>query len=155
MTITSDISTETFAEKTIYFALIEFLSMTKTINFVVQTTIDRSMNTMFVKMQNMINQIRVQFSTFSFFSFNNFEKSMTTNNNFFNSRFMSKKLNFFDFKYDDKTTFIDDSMKNTNEKIVYRDVHVFINRTKNFVVIFEIEMIRINLYRCMKENALT
>ena len=91
VTIIFDISTKNFVEKTIYFTSIEFLSMTKTINFVVQTIIDRSINTMFVKMQNMINQIRVQFSTFSFFSFNSFENDTTTNNNFFNSRFILKK----------------------------------------------------------------
>ena len=38
---------------------------------------------------------------------------------------------------------------------MYRDVHVFVNRTKNFVNIQNVELIRSNLYKCLKKDALT
>ena len=38
--------------------------------------------------------------------------------------------------------------------MIYRDVHVFVNRTKKFVIIFENEIIRNNLYKCLKNSAL-
>ena len=47
------------------------------------------------------------------------------------------------------------SIKNSNEKIIFRDVHVFVNRIKNFVVIHETKLIRNILYRYLQKNALT
>ena len=145
-----NISNKTFADETIYFTSFEFISMTKNVNFVVQAVIDRFMNAMFGKVQNMINQIRRQSSSVLF----NFENDNATNNSGFTSRFLSKKLDFFDSVYESKTTFMKKSMKNISEEIIYHNVHVFVNKIKNFVVIFEFELIRINLYRCLRENVL-
>ena len=84
------------------------------------------------------------------FSFNNNEINVTKNNNDEHSRFQFKKLNFFNLKYDEKTTFKIVFLKNINEKIVHRNVHVFINRAKNFVKTHDENVIRINFYRCIK-----
>ena len=88
----------------------------------------------------------------SSFSFDdNFVKiNATKNNNDKHSRFQFKKLKFFDFKYDEKTTFEVAFLKNINEKIVYRNVHVFINCVKDFAQTHDENVIRINFYRCMK-----
>ena len=70
------------------------------------------------------------------------------------NRFVIKKLEFFDFNYDDKSTSIDSSLKNINDDTMYRDVHVFVNWIKNFVNIQNVELIRSNLYKCLKRDAL-
>ena len=70
------------------------------------------------------------------------------------SRFQFKKLNFFDFKYNKKTIFEAISLKNIIEKIVYRDVYLFIERAKNFAKTHDDNIIRINLYRCLKNIAI-
>ena len=76
----------------------------------------------------------------------NFKNNNAINNNDFTFRFLLKKLDFFDLIYESKTTFIKKSIKNINEKIIYRNVHIFVNKIKNFVIIFKFELIRINLY---------
>ena len=70
------------------------------------------------------------------------------------NRFVIKKLKFFDFNYDDKSISIDSSSKNINENTIFRNVHVFVNRIKNFVNTQNVELIRDNLYRYLKKNVL-
>ena len=50
-----NISNEIFADETIYFTPFKFTSMTRNVNFAVQAAIDRFINAMFDKMQNIIN----------------------------------------------------------------------------------------------------
>jgi uncharacterized protein YecA (UPF0149 family) len=134
------------------------------IDFVVQIAIDNSMqnmmNTMFDKMQQMIND--QQNVTEFVESIEQFEQSKSSkfvdfvDDNIVDdfNRFVIKKLKFFDFNYDDKSTSIDSSLKNINEKTIFRDVHVFVNRIKNFVNTLNVELIRNNLYRYLKKNVL-
>ena len=145
-----DISNEIFANEAIYFTSLESTLITGNVNFIVQVVIDRFINAMFGKMQNIINQIRRQLSLTLF----NFENNNATNSSGFTFRFLLKKFDFFDLVYENKTTFIKKSIKNISERIIYCDIHVFVSKVKNFVIIFEFELIRVNLYRCLRENAL-
>ena len=70
-------------------------------------------------------------------------------------RFQSKKLNFFNFTYQNKSFFETSTLKNFSEKTIYRDVFIFIDRVKHFAVIHDVELIRNNLYECLQENVLT
>ena len=134
------------------------------IDFVVQATIDNSMqnmmNTMLDKMQQIINDQQdvvefVESAKQSKQSKSSKSIDLVDDNivDDFN-RFVIKKLKFFDFNYDDKSTSIDSSLENINENTIFRDVHVFVNRIKNFVNTQNVEIIRKNLYRCLKKNAL-
>ena len=85
--------------------------------------------------------------------FNNINNNVIVNNNEFESRFLSKKLDFFNFGYKRKTIFIETLIKNINKKIIYCNVYVFFSRAKNFIIIFNLELIRINFYRCLKKKS--
>ena len=63
-----------------------------------------------------------------------------------NERWNVQKINFFDFHYDEKIVVIAFAMKHVNKNIYFRDVHVFIEKVKNMIIIKEIKMIRNNLY---------
>ena len=138
------------------------------IDFVVQTAIDNSMqnmmNTMFDRMQQMINdqQNVIEFAESTKQSKQSKQSKSSKSIDFADdnivddfNRFVIKKLKFFDFNHDDKSASIDSSLKNINENTIFRDVHVFVNRIKNFVNTQNVELIRDNLYRCLKRNALT
>ena len=68
------------------------------------------------------------------------------------SRFQSKKLNFFNFTYQDKSIFDVSTLKNFEKKTIYRDVFIFINRIKHFAITHDVELIRNNLYRCLQNE---
>ena len=125
------------------------------IDFVVQSTIDNLMqnmiNTMLDKMQQMINdqQNVVEFvKSIKQSKQSKLSKSIDLiDDNIVDdfNRFVIKKLKFFHFNYDDKSASIDSSLKNINENTIFRDVHVFVNRIKNFVNTQNVEIIRNNL----------
>ena len=98
-----------------------------------------------------INQRNQQKSIESLDSLDSFENDNDDNDN---SQFQSKHLNFFDSFHDDKSVAIDAAMKSTSENIVFRDVHLFMTRTKNFVVIKDENIVRRNLFQCLKNDAL-
>ena len=140
------------------------------IDFVVQTAIDNSMqnmmNTMLDRMQQMINdqQNVIEFAKSTEQSKQSEQSKQLKSSESVDfvddnivddfNRFVVKKLKFFDFNYDDKSTSIDASLENINENTIFRDVHVFVNRIKNFVNTQNVELIRDNLYRCLKKDAL-
>ena len=102
------------------------------------------------KMQQ-INQRDQQKSAESFDSFDSFEDDNDDNDN---SQFQSKHLDFFDSFHDGKFVTIDATMKFISENIVFRDVHLFMIRTKNFVVIKDENIVRRNFFQCLKNDVL-
>ena len=85
------------------------------------------------------------------------KKQNLSNKNVFNDntfRFQSKKLNFFNFFYQNKSTSKIFSFENTNENIIYRNVYIFINRIKQFIETYEKKIIRNNFYRCLQNHVL-
>ena len=102
------------------------------------------------KMQQ-INQRSQQKSIKSFDSFDSFEND---NDNYDNNQFQSKHLDFFDLFYDDKFVIIDAIMKFINENIVFRDVHLFMIKARNFVVTKNENIVRRNFFQCLKNDVL-
>ena len=117
------------------------------INFVVQTVINKFMKTMFQRFKNLINKQHSS-STIKFV-FN-----ANVNNNQFIIKFSFKKLKFFDHKYDKKTTTKNEFIKNTFEKTIYKNLHIFINRIRNFIQTFKNKIIKNNFFRYLKKNVL-
>jgi hypothetical protein len=80
------------------------------------------------------------------------QQSSTMNSR--SNRWIAANLEFFDFTYDEKFTVTDDSMQHAEKNTYFRDVHFFIDRVKNIVVIKEAETIRNNLYICLRDIAM-
>ena len=68
-------------------------------------------------------------------------------------KWISQKVNYFDFFYDNKTTIIDEFMKHVDKNIYFRDVHMFVDRIKNVIVIKSDKLVKNNLYICFKNRA--
>ena len=102
---------------------------------------------MFQRFKNLINKQHSS-STIEFV-FN-----ANVDNNQFTIKFSFKKLKFFDYKYDKKTTTKNEFIENTFEKTIYKNLHIFINRIRNFIQTFENEIIKNNFFRCLKKNVL-
>ena len=64
----------------------------------------------------------------------------------------SQEIDYFDLFYDNKTFVIDDDMKHFDKNIFFRDVHNFIDRIKNIVIIKDDKLVRNNLYTCFKDH---
>ena len=153
---------ETSVEKVIYDQSIKFNSITVVMNSVFQTAITTVVSVVVIqiiesiraeirqKMQQ-INQRNQQKSAKSFDSFDSLEDDNDDNNN---SQFQSKHLDFFDSFHDDKSVIIDAIMKFTSENIVFRDVHLFMTRARDFVVTKDEDIVRRNLFQCLKNDAL-
>ena len=66
----------------------------------------------------------------------------------------SQKINYFDSFYDSKIVVIEENMKHFDKNIFFRDVHNFIDRIKNMIIIKNDKLIRNNLYICFKNHVL-
>jgi hypothetical protein len=64
-------------------------------------------------------------------------------------------LKFFDLIYDEKILITIESIQHVEKDTYFRDVHLFIDRVKNFVVAKRAEIIRNNLYTCLRESTMT
>ena len=158
----STITRETSVEKIIYDQSIESNSIIVVMNSALQTAITTVVSVVVTqtiesirakirqKMQQ-INQRNQQESTKSFDSFDSSEDDNDDNNN---NQFQSKHFDFFDSFHDDKSVIIDAIMKSTNENIVFRDVHLFMIKARNFAVTKNEDIVRRNLFQCLKNDAL-
>ena len=124
--------------------------ITTVVNVVVIQIIESIRTKIRQKMQQ-INQRNQQKSTESLDSFDLFENDNDDNDN---SQFQSKHLDFFDSFHDDKSVIIDAAMKFTNENIVFRDVHLFMIKAKDFVVTKNENIVRRNFFQCLKNDVL-
>ena len=125
-------------------------AITTVVNVVVTQTIESIRAEIRQKMQQ-INQRNQQKSAESFDSFDSSEDDNDDNDN---NQFQSKHLDFFDSFHDDKSVTIDAAMKFTSENIVFRDVHLFMTKAKNFAVIKNENIVRRNLFQCLKNDVL-
>ena len=53
--------------------------------------------------------------------------------------------------YDEKSNTNDDFLKYANKKIYFRDVYLFVERIQNIIKIKNFEIIRNNLYICLRD----
>ena len=63
-------------------------------------------------------------------------------------------MKFFDSWYEDKNVIIDNFIEHVDKNIYFRDVHFYIEKIKNMSILKEVELIRHNLYNCMREHVL-
>ena len=95
-------------------------------------------------MLKQIQKILKKIYILTLFSFSN---SLFLNINFINnnknsdSRFLFKKLELFFSNYEKKIVVKKNFIKNINKNIIYCNIYVFINRIKNFVLIFNVKYI--------------
>jgi hypothetical protein len=92
-----------------------------------------------------------RFSFFASFAASFFSQTLDSRS----ERWVSKDLKFFDSTYDEKFTTIDDTMQLVDKNTYFRNVHLFIDRVKNIIVIKTIDVIRNNLYICLRDTIMT
>ena len=71
-----------------------------------------------------------------------------------NSQFQPKHLGFFDPFHDGKSVATGAAMESTSEGTVFRDVHLFMARARDFAVTKGEDIVRRNLFQCLKNDAL-
>jgi hypothetical protein len=64
-------------------------------------------------------------------------------------------LKFFDLIYDEKILITIELIQHVEKDTYFRDVHLFIDRVKNFVVAKRAEIVRNNLYTCLRGSIMT
>ena len=71
-----------------------------------------------------------------------------------NIKWNAQKTNFFDSWYEEKNAIIDNSIEHSNKNTYFRNIHLYIERIKNMTILKDVDVIRANLYNCMREHAL-
>ena len=66
----------------------------------------------------------------------------------------AQKTDFFDSWYEEKNAIIDNSIEHSNKNTYFRNVHLYIERIKDMTILKDADVIRANLYSCMREHAL-
>ena len=76
------------------------------------------------------------------------------NNNDGQSKWNSDDLDFFDSMYDDKFVKNETAIEHIEKETYFRDVHLFVERTRDIAMIKNVEMIRENLWMSLRDIAL-
>ena len=72
-----------------------------------------------------------------------------------NAQWYAADLGFFDPKYDNKTITLGEAMEHAGKDIIFRDVHLFIERARDIAAVWGDKIVRQNLSTCLKGIALT
>jgi hypothetical protein len=64
-------------------------------------------------------------------------------------------LKFFDLIFDEKILTTIEFIQHVEKNTYFRNVHLFIDKVKNFAIAKEVEIIRNNLYTCLREFIMT
>ena len=72
----------------------------------------------------------------------------------FNSRWNVVDVEFFDFMYDDKSIDIDDFIAHISKNTYFKNVHYFIRRVNDITTMKKVDMIRQNLWTCLRNTVL-
>ena len=111
-------------------------------------------------MQQMINEQICQskftklLDSFKLFDFINDDNENNDENNDEIFRFVTKNIDFFDFNYENKSIFTNVLFENINNETMFRNIHVFVDRTKNFINTQKIKLMRNNLFKYLKNDVL-
>lgn len=89
------------------------------------------------KTQNTINEIirKYVLTNLSVLKFAEFSKFAAEFYTFTNTEWNAFDLDFFDSHYDDKLINIEQTMKHVEKNTYFRDIRLFIERTKNMTII--------------------
>ena len=68
-----------------------------------------------------------------------------------NKRWNFDEINFFDSMYDGKSVIIENFIEHIRKDIYFRDVHLFIERIKDMIIIKSAKMIKNNFYICFRD----
>ncbi len=66
-------------------------------------------------------------------------------------RWVTTNLRFFDLTYDDKILATTESMQQAEKNTFFRNIHLFINRVRNFAVVKDYDTVKNNLYICLPD----
>ena len=69
-------------------------------------------------------------------------------------RWNVQDVNFFDSYYEDKTIFINDSIFYFDKNTFFKNIHLFVSRVKNIVVVKNFKLIRKNFWTCLRDRVL-
>ena len=131
-------------------------------NFNIQIAIDVAINAemkrVLTRMQKMLNNVikqRDQQKSSDSSKSSNESKLNEANADDSTPKWNFTELNFYDFNYDDKTLNNDDaSMKHAGKNIYFRNIHLFVTKIKEIAMIKKNQLIRNNLWICLKDTAL-
>lgn len=90
----------------------------------------------------------------SIFQQQTFQSRSSKSNNTF-EKWNATNLRFFYFNYDKKIMIIEKTMKHASKDIIFKNVHFFIERAKNIAQIKKEELIKRNLFTCLRDTILT
>jgi AraC-like DNA-binding protein len=69
-------------------------------------------------------------------------------------RWNAVDLDFFDSAYEEKIIATAKSVQHVEKDTYFRDVHLFIDRIKNIVIVKDYDIVRNNLYTCFREQVM-
>ena len=153
---------ETSVEKIIYEQSIEFNSIAIFMNSILQVVITtivsvvvtQAIENIRAEIRQKMQQVNQRNRQESVESLDSSDSSEDDNDDNDNNQFQSKHLDFFDSFHDNKSVTIDATMKFTSESTIFRDVHLFMIKAKNFATIKDDDFVRRNLYLCLKSDVL-
>ncbi len=71
------------------------------------------------------------------------------------NRWVTADLRFFDSTYDEKILTTIESMQHAKKNIFFKNIHLFIDRVKNFAMIKDYDTMKNNLYTCLRDMTMT
>ena len=83
---------------------------------------------------------------------NNENENVNNINNI--NRWNITKIDFFDSHYDEKITTIIFIVKYVDKDTYFKNMHIFLKRVRNIIIIKKIEIIKFNLYIYFRETTL-
>lgn len=69
-------------------------------------------------------------------------------------RWNAQDVDFFDSYYESKTIFIGESVFHFGKNTFFKNIHLFVSRIKDIVVVKNFKLVRNNLWICLKDRAL-
>ena len=134
-------------------SFIEIIS--ESLRHIINAKMQRQLKTMInAILKKIINNLKTNLST-KFQKFQNFQKSAdsakkTVAKN--RSTWNFDDIKFFDSNYEKKSAAIEKILTHSKKDIYYKNVHVFVEKIKEMIIIFDVEQIRRNLFFCLKDT---
>ncbi|KAG7004444.1 hypothetical protein G7Y79_00025g057300 [Physcia stellaris] len=66
----------------------------------------------------------------------------------------AQETEFFDPWYEEKNVIIGNPIEHSGKNTYFRNVHFYIEKIKNMILLKDVDIIRANLYSCMRDHAL-
>ena len=77
-----------------------------------------------------------------------------SNNDVNRERWITADIKFFDFHYDEKIVATASAIEHAEKNTYFRNIHVFIERVKDIIIVKNFELIWNNFYTCFRRIAL-